>query len=211
MLNLLLWAAVACAARPAPEQQAATPASPTPTTSEAPVQNPAAVADLHLDWTLQKVGDHLEIHYRLKNDGKERVYVVDQLYSGTSGPRTAEPTRVIVAPSDRPDTVRFVRGVVETAANAEFDYPPGADFLDPGQVHEGSASVPLPLGPWHPYAPPDPLPASPRFATLEIATLRGDGDWGGVPLEGGGELTVPQMGFYARSAQLIVGEAKPLP
>ncbi len=212
MLSLSVWMALACVARPAPDQAPAPAPEPAPTAEEAPVQNNAAVQDLHLDWTLARVGDALEIHYSLKNEGAERVYVVDQLYSGTSGPRHAEPARVLVAPSAQPDTVRFVRGVVEPeATTVEFHHPPGATFVDPGKVHEGTATVPLPLAAWHPYAPADPLPASPRLAVLEIATLRGAGEWTAVPLDDGGTLTVPQIGYYMRGVQLVRGEARPLP
>ncbi len=212
MLSMLTWMALACVARPAPERERAP--EPEKTTEEAPVlsadrkTNP----DLSLSWTLTRSGEALEVTYTLTNQGRQRVYVVDQLYTGGSGPRVAVPDRLIVAAASKPDTVLFARGIVEVVNTiVEFDAAPGAVHLDPGQQHQGSARVPLPLSAWHPYAPSDPLPERPRFATLEIATLSGVGEWGTVPLEGGGTLTVPQLGYYFREVAWVSGEAKPLP
>lgn len=211
MLSTLTWMTLACVARPAPEQA---PTPPATTIEEAPVAAEARKTnpDLSLDWTLERSGQELRVRYSLSNHGKSRIYVVDQLYTGRSGPRTPAPDRVVVAPSDKADTVRFVRGVVEVQNTiVEFDATPGATFVDPGQTHEGTATVALPLVGWHPYAPPDPLPADPKFATLEIATLAGEGEWGTVPLDGGGTLTVPQLGYYFRDVVLVNGGAKPIP
>lgn len=205
-LALGLGLALASACHSAPSVS-----SPPPPAQEAPMTQTSDPTAPLLEWTLTRADDHLEIRYSLTNRSSARIYVVDQMYTGSSGPRTPAPDRVVVAPSDRPDTVRFVRGIVETSTMVEVEHAPGATFVDPGQAHEGSAKVPLPLKAWHPYAPEDPLSEDLKYAVLEIATLSGEGEWGSVQLSDGGTATVPQLGYYFRAVKLVSGGAKPLP
>ena len=168
---------------------------------------------VELTWTLRRAPDgrRLQIDYRLTNRSAGDIYVADQLLAYHEGKTRLVPDRVIVTAGDQPDTVRFVRGIVDTGTT-RFDHPPGASRVAPGASHEGTAAVPLPLKGWHNYGAPPRIPPAPAHARLEIAYLKGNGiEWGRVTTSDGTQVTVPQLGSYRRFARLAVGRRLPVP
>lgn len=167
---------------------------------------------VELTWSLRQDPDgrRLRIDYRLTNNSGGDIYVADQLLAYHEGKTRLVPDRVVVTAGDQPDTVRFVRGIVDTGTT-RYDHPPAAYRVTPGESHLGTAAVPLPLKGWHNYSSPPRIPEAPARARLEIAYLKGDGiEWGRVTTSDGTQVTVPQLGSYHRFARLAVGRSIPL-
>jgi len=168
---------------------------------------------VELSWTLSRDPDgrQLRIDYRLTNRSGGDIYVADRMLAYHEGKTRLVPERVIVTAGDQPDTIRFVRGIVDTGTT-RYDHPPGAYQVAPGASHVGTAVVRLPLKGWHNYAGPPRIPERPARAQLEIAYLKGEGiEWGHVTTSDGTDVTVPQLGSYHRFARLAVGQSVPLP
>lgn len=206
-----LAALAACAT---PSGPAVAPASAPPPPQDAPMTQavaPTPASPVQLDWSLAKGAQGLELRYTLKNGTDARIWVADQLTVVQGSARSAAPGRVVVARGDAPDTVRFALDAVEVDAEVAFDYPPLLVPVEAGASREGVASVPLPLSPWHNYAPADPLAGAPAKAVLEIAWLPGEGEWGSATLADGSTVSLPQIGWYMRARQIARGMTLPLP
>jgi hypothetical protein len=194
---LMLWLAAACSRAEA----------------EGDRMDKADDRGVELSWTLKRDPDgrQLQIDYRLTNRSGGDIYVADRMLAYHEGKTRLVLERVVVTAGDQPDTVRFVRGIVDTGTT-RYDHPPGAYQVAAGATHVGSAVVPLPLRGWHNYAGPPRIPEAPARAQLEIAYLKGEGiEWGRVTTSDGTEVAVPQLPSYHRFARLAVGQSKPLP
>ena len=168
---------------------------------------------VELTWTLRQDPDgrRLRIDYRITNTTGGDIYVADQLLAYHEGKTKLVPDRVVVTAGDQPDTIRFVRGIVDTGTT-RMDHAPGAYQVKSGASHVGTAAVPLPLKGWHNYGAPPRIPQAPVRTRLEIAYLKGDAiEWGRVTTSDGIHVTVPQLGSYHRFARLAVGRSLPLP
>jgi hypothetical protein len=163
-----------------------------------------------LEWRLSAERDpaRLKITYTVHNRSAERLYLCDQLAVVERNHFVAAPKAVIVMNGGERGLVRFIRGEAPLDKPTTLQIPPGGRAVEPGARASGEAEVPLPLRAWHNYGFVAPLKGTPASGTLEIAYVTGTGEWGRLPLAGGGELTVPQPSMRLR---YLVSDTRPIP
>ncbi len=196
-LALLGAAGSGCSGSPAPAMD-----------KERPMPQDVAIAEL--DWSLTALRDpaRLRIAYTVHNRSSERLYLCDQLAVVERNHFVPAPTAILVMNGERPGQVRLIRGEAVVDKPSTLNFRPGGRAVDPGQSASGEAEVPLPLKAWHNYGYLTPLRGRPETAVLEVAYAVGEGEWGRLPLEGGGELVTPQPSVRLR---YLVSDPRPIP
>lgn len=170
-----------------------------------------ATKDAALDWTMTRIdgGRRLRIDYTFNNRSNGRLYVWDQMVVTQNSDLLTAPDAINVVNSDKPGTVRFVRGYVRSDSKINIEYNPGVRPVEAGQSVTGSAVVPLPVQSWHSYGYAQPLNSVPTAAVLEIAYFPGSQPLSDYTLQGGGKIAKPERPYTAQ--QVLISEAKPLP
>lgn len=132
----------------------------------APPAGPAHNADgLELSWSVQRLGERLQIDYELHNRGDRGVWVLDTLVEAGH----ALPEAVVVR-NGPTSTVLFTKGYATPPEYIKLESPPlpAARRLPAGQSLAGAARVSLPLQAWSNVTAAPPLEPSASYAILEI-------------------------------------------
>lgn len=163
---------------------------------------------LHVDFTLVLDRQLLRVIYRARNEGEQRLYVLDQVIEPRKDGLVAS-RRPIVARGEGGVT-RLVLGWIPMQQPIMASYAPAARALDPGGELSGAKETPWPLETWHPYAPLGKLDPASREVVLEVGYLVGEGDWTQVRVMSGETLACPSLAFL-RSQQVERVGPRPLP
>jgi hypothetical protein len=160
--------------------------------------------------TLTRQGGTLRVAYTVRNNGPERVFILDDMVRLADGAYQRTP-RVIIVQQEAPGRVALVRGFVDPGHPVQIQYAPAARALDPGQSLTGTAEVPLPLRAQHPYGRPVPLSGPVTSAVLVIGYLTGKVDWVGYPVAGAGTLSAPALQSVVSRQRLARSAPMPVP
>lgn len=178
--------------------------------SEPPPEPPAGPAHnadgLELSWSVQRLGERLQIDYELHNRGDRGVWVLDTLVEAGH----ALPEAVVVR-NGPTSTVLFTKGYMAPPEYIKLESPPlpAARRLPAGQSIVGTARVSLPLRAWSNVTAVPPLDPSASYAILEIgySTKLTEHSLREIELDGASRaLPVPPI-----EQKFVRGEALPLP
>lgn len=221
---LALWLVAACRSSPAdrtnaePTPAPEPPAQPKARPKAAPVTATSQTDGMELTFTLAAEPGKLIVDYRLRNTGDAKVWVADQLLQNTPEGRVMKVAgRLIVRNGDAPDVVSLVRGMTYESMTTGRERPPPSPAMkpvEPGEVLEGRAEVPLPLAAWHNYGRVEPLAGDKKRAVLELTYIEDPPDpkvWWQVPLEDGRKVPAPEPKYLKKAARRITSEPLPLP
>jgi hypothetical protein len=169
-----------------------------------------AAKQVTLVWSMTPVdaGKRLHIDYTIKNHGKARIYVYDDMVVVEGDSLARAPQAIDVVNGDQPGVVRLVRGYVPSASKINIEYNPGVRPLEPGQELKGSAETALPLQAWHSYGRAEPLTGKPTSAVLEIHYFAGNHGLTTEKIKGG---TMKKPARPDTDFQVLRSEPRPLP
>lgn len=132
--------------------------------------DPNPVANVDLDWSMQRIGDELHIEYTVTNRRDHAIQVFDHLLDYDQAPYGSE--RIIVHDAEYASTVAFTHGFVHHVATDKLlGAPPDPAMrrLDAGSSIRGAAVVPIPLEAWLNYYFIKPLELGITHGILEVA------------------------------------------
>lgn len=148
------------------------------------------IATLEWSMTLIGGGHTLRINYQIRSLSDTPVYISDLL--PIPGPKKWQlgVKSIMVTNASQPETVRFVRGRLQSEAPLARVIDPGARKLEPHQSLSGMAEVSLPLQGYHYQGTVAPLKTPLLWAVLEIGVIVGQVHWSELPLDDGSKLTI---------------------
>jgi hypothetical protein len=171
------------------------------------------MAEPKLEWSIKKVDQKLHIDYTITNGVGERIYVVDQLVEARGNNNFVRVEKPIVMnlrdPRMPAGTVKVVLGGISSDRPSAVVYTPTYRPIEPGKAYKGVIELPLPLVSYNPVGGTDPIVASPKSITLQIAYFRGEPHkWTTYPSKTEAKpISVPED----FDGNMLQTEAKPIP
>lgn len=202
-----------CGDAPATPGSSAQGASPAPEPPLSPPPPEVPVSPIALDWsaTLAPEQDALHVRYRVENGSPSRIYLLDRLLTVAQDNFHLLPDAFIVQNGASPGLVLLQRRFVIPDNKVMLQVVPAVSLVEPGQVHEGSGTVPLPLQSWHPFGKLRDLDGAPRELRLELGYLATEPEWNTPPIAEDPSARVPASASVGQHEQVLRGEALPMP
>ena len=156
-----------------------------------------------LSWKMTRKEKSIEVWYRVDNRSDKRIYVCDKLLALMQKTRAwrAFPAVSIQNIPGKPDTAQIVVGTPPTDANSMVIPPVTFKPVEPGQSHEDTRQLGLPLTSYNVMGMTEPLDKRIKKAILIVQSFVGDPPaWRDLPGEDGTTIRVPD-GFSPRDLQ----------